>query len=154
MGEKTNQIINSWSVAIRHMWELPFNSHRYFLEPLGGLHAKTLLICRYISFIQNVRKSQRPAAIYLLQKIQKNVCTVTGKNIAYILRETDCDDIFKLKTEQVKKSLKFSELKDEDKWKIDFVKEIVAVKQNELHINNDLMTTEELNDILSYITTC
>ena len=79
---------------------------------------------------------------------------MTGRNIAYILRETDCDDLFKLKINQVKKTLKFCELKEEDKWKIDFVKEIVAVKQNELNINNNFMTTDELNDILSYITTC
>ena len=60
MGERTNQLFNSWSVAIRYMWNLPFNSHRYFIEPLGGPHAKTLLICRYFSFIQSGKIDLNP----------------------------------------------------------------------------------------------
>ena len=42
-GEKTKQIINSWSVAVREMWNLPFNAHRGFIEPLGGFHAQDIL---------------------------------------------------------------------------------------------------------------
>jgi len=42
----------------------------------------------------------------------------------------------------------------EDKWKVDFAKEIVDVKQNILQIDNNLMKTSELDDILSYITSC
>ena len=38
-GEKTKQLINSWSFAVREMWNLPFNAHRSFREQLGGFHA-------------------------------------------------------------------------------------------------------------------
>ena len=151
-GTYTNQLINSWSVAIRHMWELPFNSHRYFLEPLGGHHAKTMLICRYVTFIQNVRKCHKPAAIYLLEKLKGNKNTVTGRNIAYILKETGHCNIFDLKAAQLKKKLNYCETKEDDKWKIDFVKEIVDIKQSVLHLENN-MTTDELDDILHYLTT-
>ena len=51
--------------------------------------------------------------MYLLEMIKKNVCTVTGSNIAYVLRETDSDSIFTFKIKNVKKDLKFCE---EDKW--------------------------------------
>ena len=61
------------------------------------MHAKTMLMCRYVSFIQSIRKSSRPGVIYLLQKVMNNVETVTGRNINYILRETGNDDIFKIR---------------------------------------------------------
>ena len=31
-----SQLINSWSVSVRHMWELPVQAHRCLIEPLGG----------------------------------------------------------------------------------------------------------------------
>ena len=92
--------------------------------------------------------------MYLLEKIQNNVCTVTGSNIAYVLRETDSDSIFTMKIKNVKKTLKFCEVMKEDNCKVDFAKEIVEVKQNILHIDNNLMKTSELDDILSFITSC
>ena len=153
-GENTNQLINSWSVAVRHMWSLPLNSHRYFIEPLGGMHAKTMLMCRYVSFIQSIRKSARPGVIYLLQKVMNNVETVTGRNINYILRETGNDDIFKIRVGQIKKNYSFCDLPATEQWKIDFVKEVVNVKQNILELNENLMTNEDLDTIIEYITTC
>ena len=44
----TAQIINSWSVSVWQMWDLPRNSHRNFIESLGGTHAKVMLMSRYI----------------------------------------------------------------------------------------------------------
>ena len=34
----TRMLENSWTVAVRHMWNLPYNSHKYFAECLGGVH--------------------------------------------------------------------------------------------------------------------
>ena len=153
-GENTKQLINSWSVAVRHMWELPLNSYRFFIEPLSGTHAKTMLMGRYVTFIQNIRKSSRPGAIYLLQKILKNVDTITGRNICYILRETNNDDIFKIRVGQMKTNYRFCDLAKTDEWKIEFVREIVNMKQNILELDQSGMTNEELDEIINYVTTC
>ena len=83
-GENTSKLINSWSVAVRHMWGLPYNSSRSFIEALGGPHAKIMLMCRYVKFIQTVIKSSKLAAIFLLHRSIKNVNTVTGRNVNYI----------------------------------------------------------------------
>ena len=44
----------------------------------------------------------------------------------------------------------------EDKWKVDFVKEITNIKQNVLELENDdnQLTTEELDDIINHLVTC
>ena len=83
----------------------------------------------------------------------KNVNSVTGRNIRHVLDITGNDDIFKIKIDDVKKNHKFCELQEDDKWKVGFVKEIVNIGQNVCELDKNLMTKEELSDILVYLTT-
>ena len=106
---------------------LPYNAHRYLI--------KTMLICRYIKFIKSIRKSPKLAVQYLYQKIQKNINTVTGKNIDFVLKETGDDSIEDIDTIKVKKQMKFCEA-EESGWKSDFIKEIVILKHKVLTLNN------------------
>ena len=147
---------NSWSVSVRYMWDLPNNSHRYFVEPLGGTHAKSMLMSRYVSFIQSAKRSAKLVVQQLLQMTKDNVETVTGKNIRYILTELDQSDIFKVNKISIKKKFKFAPIQPADEWKVKFVKELTDVKQNVLSIPDDpngQFTPDELDDILNYITT-
>ena len=59
--------------------------------------------------------------------------TVTGKNINYIENEVEDSSILNINLHKFKKTYKFAETKDEDTWKVCFVREIVNVKQNILH---------------------
>ena len=61
------------------MWDLPMDSHRYFVEQLGGQHAYSMLSVRFVKFLQNVQKSDKVAVQFRLRKVQNNVNTVTGK---------------------------------------------------------------------------
>ena len=49
-----------------------------------------------------------------------------------------------MKVDKVKESFQFSDIEENDRWKIDFVKEIV---------DQNVMTDEELEEILVYLTT-
>ena len=152
----TTQIINSWSVSVRHMWDLPVNAHRMFMESLGGTHAKVMLMSRYINFVQSIQKSARKAVLFLFQRCKDNVMTVTGKNLRLIAEEVPNCDIMTTSVANFKKSVKFCELRDEDTWKVKFVKEMVNLKQNALQLNTDEdeeFTHEELDDIINYIVT-
>ena len=151
----TQMIINSWSVAVRHMWGLPYNAHRYLMEKLSGTHAKTMLLCRYIKFIKSIQKSPKLAVQFLYQKIRKNLNTVTGKNINFVLKETGYDEIESINTIEVKKRVKFCEV-EESGWKADFIKEIVDLKHNVLTLDDNggmSFDKEELDDIIDYICT-
>ena len=94
-GDKTKQVINSWSVAVRLMWDLPLITHRRFIEPLGGPHAQAM--SNYVRFIQSIRNCNKLAVIYLLDKVRSNLETMTGSNIRHILDQVEEDDIFKIK---------------------------------------------------------
>ena len=35
-SRETDRLFKSWNVSIRHVLGVPFNTHRYFIEPLSG----------------------------------------------------------------------------------------------------------------------
>lgn len=149
-----NQLVNSWSVSVRHMWGLPFQSHRYLIEELGGQHAESMMIIRYVKFIQSLTKSPKLCVQFLLQKVLKNVETVTGKNVAYINRKTGYRfDILSVTPNLLKRSLKFCEMKTEDKWRINMIKEVTDIKQNVLKLEGEGFSSEELDELIEYIST-
>ena len=150
-----SQLVNTWSVSIRHMWGLPLQAHRYLIEQLGGIHAQVMLITRYVKFIQNmVKKSPKIAVQFMLQKILRNASTVTGRNVRFIEDKIGCD-ITSVNPNMLKQKLKFFDIREDDKWRVDLIKEIVNVKQNILEINNEdsFLSNEQLQDIINFVST-
>ena len=84
--------------------------------------------------------------------------SVTGQNIRHILTETGSEDIIKLKTSDIKRNFKFCEIKNEDKWKVDLIKELTNVKQGSAFIDDNeeenFLSRTEIEDIINYVSTC
>ena len=112
------------------------------------------MIIRYVKFIQSLTKSPKLCVQFLLQKVLKNVETVTGKNVAYINRKTGYRfDILSVTPNLLKRSLKFCEMKTEDKWRINMIKEVTDIKQNVLKLEGEGFSSEELDELIEYIST-
>ena len=78
------QMINSWSVSIRQMWDLPVNSHKYLIEPLGGTDAYSMIISRFVSFLQNASKSTKLGVQLMVQKVLRHARTTTERYVCLI----------------------------------------------------------------------
>ena len=155
-SENAKMIVNTWSVAVRHMWDLPYNSHRYLIEELSGVHASTMLICRFTNFIQSIKKSRKSAVQYLYQKVKNNLNTVTGRNIRFVVEASGCESIENIKTSELKRKLKFCESSAENDWKIKMIKEIVDLKQNVLFLDDESdvwFDNEDLESIVEFLST-
>ena len=138
------------------MWGLPFNAHKYLVEKLSGTHASTMLMLRYIKFIQSIKKSPNLAVKFLYQKIHKNVNTVTGRNVAYILQATGFTEMEDINLWEVKKKVVFCETNPADEWKVDFIKEIVNIKHKVLvldAVGGMCFDNDDLEDIVDYLCT-
>ena len=149
-------LVNSWSVSVRHMWKLPNETHRFFIEPLAGHHAQNMLITRFVKFIQSIETGHKLGPIYLLETIRKNTMTITGKNIQYICDKLNVENFADINVNEVKKNLKFKEIPENNVWKIDMIKELTNVKMNNLHIpfdDKEELTELDINDIISFIAT-
>jgi len=90
--DSTRMLVNSWSVSIRQMWNLPFSAHKYLLEPLGGTHAYTMLLVRFVKFLQTAQKSSKLAVQLMLQRVMNNYDTVTGRNFLKIQSLVDSEE--------------------------------------------------------------
>ena len=57
--------------------------------------------------------------------------------------------------DSLKNKLRFCDINNADKWRVNFMKELVNIKQNVLTFDQDdsFLSDDQLNDILVYITT-
>ena len=87
--------------------------------------------------------------------MKKDVETVTGRNIAYILKLSGYDDIEKINLRDLSRTIKFETMKKEEKWKLDMIQEVVNIKKNVLTLDNmdDGLDENEFNDIIYYLST-
>ena len=97
---------------------------------------------------------------YLLEKVLLDLNTITGQNVRYILEKCDERDIMKINPGQFKKNFKFSELPEDDLWKVNIIKEITNINQNVLVLNENVnddeevaFTREELEEIVNFVAT-
>jgi hypothetical protein len=127
------------------------------IEELGGQHAESMIIIRYVKFLQNIMKSSKLAVQFLLQQVKNDLSTLTGRNIRFILDKIGHDkDIFKVKTNWLKKDYKFCKIQENEKWRVSLAREIVNVKQRVLKIDQDedsFPSDEQLQEILDHICT-
>ena len=139
-SENVNSLIYTWSVSVRHMWNLPLQTHRYLIEPLGGTHLKMMLYTRFENFIDSIKNGKKLAAKYLLELIKDNTETITGRNIKTINNDT--------------KNLEFEPCPVKEKWRINQIKELVEVKQKNLFVvfdDGEELSEENIDDMLDYI---
>ena len=53
-------IENSYNVCVRKLLGLPYNTHRYLIQPLAnGVHVKQVLAKRFLQFCDNLRGCQK-----------------------------------------------------------------------------------------------
>ena len=137
------------------MWLLPFNAHRYLIEPLGGDHAFTMALVRFVKFLQNIQKSSKMAVQCMLTKVLKNVSTVTGKNVRYIKNQIGSEgNLLKMSPRLLKKKLSFCPMNADDQWRINLIRELTNVKHEVLCLvssNQEMfLSKDELMDIVHY----
>ena len=131
---ETDMLCNSWNKSVRIMLGLPYNTHRYFLEPLTDLqHLKFTLISRFIGFLSQIEKSHKILPKILLQTIRKDCRSVTGSNIRNIVLMSGKDDINQLSQSDIKNMI-YMPVAEHDRWKLNIVKELIDVKWGELSV--------------------
>ena len=103
-----------------------------------------------------IQRSSKIAVQYLYQRVKKNVETVTGENIAYILKLSGYEDINQVNSRNLSKIIQFDKMKEEDEWRVRMIREITNIKQNVLYLDptsNESFDNDQLNDIIDFLST-
>ena len=86
LGSKEIEKLESmYNRSVKIMYDLPWETHRYLIEPLTELpHVRRILVRRFLSFLKMIKKCDKPAITQLLDVVKSDVRLTTGHNIRYI----------------------------------------------------------------------
>lgn len=93
--------------------------------------------------------------IYLLNLIKNNTDTITGRNIREILNITNENNIMNLNIAKLRKH-KFSELPENETWRITMIKELTNIKLKNLQVkftNDQELSIKEIDAMIENIAT-
>ena len=147
-SQEAGQLEKSWNVSIRIMFNLPRETHCYLIEEVSEqLHVKTILVRRFLNFIQAVRSSKKKALRDLLKVVELDTQSVTGRNLRNILIQTDVHDVRKLEASDYK--VNYRTVPSNEEYRVEFIKELIDVNNNQLEVPG--FDDDELEDILQYL---
>jgi hypothetical protein len=150
-SEDATRLENSWNVSLRRTYDLPYQTHRYLVEPVSGhMHLKKMLIRRFISFLKQICRSHKTIPKQLLNSIQADTRSITGSNIRRILLLTKKENIDQISDRDID-GIIYAEILEDDKWRVDIIKEVTDVKFGQSTIEG--FTLEECEEILQFACT-
>ena len=116
-SRETEMVEKTWNTSLRIMYELPVDTHRYFVEAMSDTkHVRILLYERFVGFLDQIEKSPKHLPKQLLETIRQDVRSITGRNIKHLEQKSGG---------QLYKHQKFglyAEVLKENDWKVKTVK--------------------------------
>ena len=110
----------TYNRAVRTMWDIPLDSHRYLIEPLSDQpHMRFTLYKRMINFKNQVFKSSKSALKHMYSICQNNCASVTGRNLRKLMLLCDHSSIYSLNSSDID-CLEYFPIPNLEKWMIGF----------------------------------
>ena len=146
---EVKKLENSWNVTIRKIFNLPFNTHKYFIEPVSNMvHLKKTLFLRFISFIRQIENSKKIIPKQLLNIVRYDTRSITGSNIRKLFLLTGISKTEDIDRYVINDSPLYS-ISTDDKWRLDMLSEILERRYGDILIGD--FGDEECNGILNFI---
>ena len=102
---------------------------------------------RFLNFVQTIRNSKKTSLRNLLKVIESDTRSVTGHNLRTLLLRSKAENIRDLKPHHV--TAKYRNIPEGEEYRVNFVKEIIEVKNNNLEVNG--FDADELQEILEHL---
>ena len=119
------QLEGSYNKSIKLMFDVPFDTHRNLIEPLSRTtHVKIVLQKRFLSFIEQIKKSKKMLPKLMYNLIKDDIRSTTGSNLRGILLQTMKVNVGQLNIFDIQQ-LKYHPINDDQKWKSNVVTEIL-----------------------------
>jgi hypothetical protein len=139
----------TWNTSFRVMYNLPRETHRYFVEPISRKpHARNMILKRFLRFTELILKSNKSSLIRVFKMIRRDVQSVTGNNLRKIMIMTGKSDIEDLCAKDISK-VEYAPVPLEDKWRIDLLNELIDVKYGNSMVEN--LNNDEIDDLIQFV---
>ena len=148
---ESEMLQNTWNTSFRIMYNLPYATHRYFVQSVSGkVHIKNILMKRFLGFIAQIERSPKKLPMKLLQLIRHDTRSTTGSNLRNIMLLLGKVTIDEIRLNDID-SFEYSSVLPDNQWKVDMVREIIEVRGDELKIDN--FSRQELDELMEYLCT-
>ena len=125
--------------------------HRYLIEPLSKvMHIRKILIKRFLTFLDQIRKSNKHTSKFLLKTIISDTQSTTGSNLRNILIQTNKSEVHELVPADAY-SIKYHPMVPDDEWKLEFIDDIIEAKNGKIVVPN--ISDSDLDDMLTVLCT-
>lgn len=143
---ESEKLFISWNTCIRTTFNLPLATHRYIVYNLTKIpHIRISLLKRFVKFYDKLSNSSKPEVRHLFN-IQKYDCRSTfGRNCFNILKEYRVPDVHAVDTSKIAMPIV---IKENDKWKIPFVRELLCLRDESLESN---LIDSEIKHIITHV---
>ena len=136
-------------MSVRVFFNLPLRTHRNLIEPVTGCrHLFSVLVSRFLGFLDKIRASNKIVPKLLLSLIQKDTRCITGSNLRNIMLEVGKDDVLKLVKSD---SVKYFPLEEDDEWKSIVLSDLIEVRDGSLELNG--LDHSEIENMIELICT-
>ena len=149
-SEEHKKLNRSWNTVIKMVWDLPFATHKRFLESLTNIpHIQSMLHGRYVGFIGNLKSTSKPHLKMLFNMCKYDQSCNTGQNVDFLSREWDTLDLETLiNKKHLIKNGRINPLNNDEKWKIDMIQEMCLSKLGLLESDSDESDTKIMLEII------
>ena len=112
------------------------------------LHIRTVMMKRFLNFVQQIKKSSKKASKFLLESIQHDARSITGSNLRNILLKTDKTSIQDLVPNDVL-NIEYHPIQEDENWKVSFIQELIEAKNSNLEVVD--FTDDKLDEIMEFL---
>ena len=150
-SREMEKLESTFNKSIKIMYDLPWATHRYFIEPLTGRpHLRKLLMKRYLAFISKIENSKKESLRKLLKLAKSDVRTTTGGNLRLIMMQSGMGSVDDLNVIDAE-SIEYHTIPEGETWRLEMLKELIEAKQGELQVPG--MRKDDMDHIMNYICT-
>ena len=135
-----------WNKMIRFVFNLPFDCHRYLIEPLShSSHLKTKLTDRFLKFFHSISCSHKDIIQNLFFLQVNDLRSDFGLNVHEICHSAKVENICSVNRGDVK----YHPIPENEKWRVDILNEIILILSQNLFLDFDKFHLKFLLDFLS-----
>ena len=132
---------------MRNILNLDRTTHRYMIEPMSGcLHPKVMLMSRLTSFHKSLVGSPKFSVRFLARLAEKDMRTVMGRTLNYLVRQCNVNSLDDLNAPLVKESLKYAVVPEAEGWRVSLANELKDIRDGKSNLGE--FSKKEIEEML------
>ena len=150
-SSEVDRIYKSWNVTVRNVFNLPWTTHRYWIETVSACpHPKTFLSSRFVKFAQSLTSSKKSSVRYLSSLFKEDYRTLFGRTLGKIAAECGVSPP-DLSPRTVQRNLLYFPVPDDQQWRVPLLFELLDARSKLLTIEN--LTSDQIFTLIDSICT-